>query len=219
MDPIEFKLTIYFIGDKTNTPFSGYKIFEKIYDFDTNEIKFSKGINDSFKDKKMIDFQLILKKEAIEELPPVFHFFLYKGINIVYCFIMDDLTNLLFDYCFLDKNATVSYKNIVLKEFNYLENDSRSRIKLINSPPKIKINNIFHSLPAYVPQKLIKFSSFQIASFDASFENYSIKEISNEEISDEISIVNIINKNKDNLIKFFNEFESLIKKNETEMKI
>ena len=210
----EFKLIIYFIGDTKNGFFKRYKIFENIYDFNNNEITF---INDSYDKKKYIEFQLISENTQKKYPKPIFKFFIYIGINKVYCFIRDELSNHLFDFCFLDKKVKFEYDDVELKDLNYLENDSRIRIVLINPPSDMNINDEFVSLPSYIPNTLTKFSSFQISSFDCSLGNYSIKVISNEENNDEIPIVNILKENKNNLMKFYKEFKLLIEQNEKEI--
>ena len=154
----EFKIIINFVGDKINGPFKGYKIFENIYNFNNNEIIF---LNDSYKKKKYIEFQLILKNEKGEYPPSVFKFFIYIGINKVYCFIKDDMTNRLFDFCFLDKNVEFNYKSLELKDLNYLENDTRTRIFLINVPSTLKINSK-KNLYSYIPLNLSESNSAQI---------------------------------------------------------
>jgi hypothetical protein len=210
----EFKIIINFVGDKINGPFKGYKIFENIYNFNNNEIIF---LNDSYKKKKYIEFQLILKNEKGEYPPSVFKFFIYIGINKVYCFIKDDMTNRLFDFCFLDKNVEFNYKSLELKDLNYLENDTRSRIVLINSPSIVKINDELVLVSSYLHSNLTKNTSFQISSLGYPFENYSIKVISDEEINDEIPIVDILKNNMNILKEFYKEFQLLIKQNEKEI--
>ena len=163
----EFKLIINFIGDKDNGSFKGYKIFDKIYDFNNNEIIF---LNDSYKKKKYIEFQLILKNEKLNYPQSLFKFFIYKGINKVYCFIKDNMTNLLFDFCFFDKNVKFCFESLELKEINYLENDSRARIVLINPPANLFINDEVALLPLYMPSKLSEYTSFQISSLGSLLE-------------------------------------------------
>ena len=190
----EFKLLINFIGDKIKGPFRGFKIFKKIYDFNNNELTF---INDSYRKKKYIEFQLVLKDEEKEYPQSVFKFFIYIGINKVYCFIKDDMSNQLFDFCLLDNNVKFNYRSMKLGDLNYLENDSRTRIVLINSPSSIKINDKLVSLPLYIPSKLSEYTSFQISSLGCPYEKKnSIKGISDEEINDEILIVDILKNNK-----------------------
>ena len=58
------KLILNFIGDKEKSIFSGYKVLDKIYDFDTNEIIIPDKLFGLFKEKKLIEFQLILNEES-----------------------------------------------------------------------------------------------------------------------------------------------------------
>ena len=215
MSSNEFKLIINFIGDKSNGSFKGFKIFNKIYDFNNNEIIFK---NNSYKKKKYIEFQLILKKERKNYHQSVFKFFIYIGTNKVYCFIMDYLSNQLFDFCLLDKNVKFSFLDMEFEDMNYLENDSRSRIVLINPPSVMTINDKSVSLPLYVPPALSEYTSFQISSLGCPYEkNNSIKGISDEEINEEIPIVDILKNNVNILEEFYKEFQLLIKQNEKEM--
>jgi len=52
--------------------------------------------------KKIIDFQLILKEDENEDGPTCFLFYIYIGINKVYCFI-NQISQASFDICCLDK--------------------------------------------------------------------------------------------------------------------
>ena len=54
-----------------------------------------------------------------------------------------------------------------LKEFNTLENDTKTRIVLINSPSMFYFGNIKLELKSYIPRNLSQTNnSFQIAFFD-----------------------------------------------------
>ena len=81
------KLILFFIGNKKNTIFNGFKILQKTYDFETTEITISNSIFNPWKEKKIIDIQLILKEDEKEDEPTSFQFYIYFGINKVYCFI------------------------------------------------------------------------------------------------------------------------------------
>ena len=52
------KLILFFIGNKKNTIFNGFKILQKTYDFETTEITIPNNIFSPRKEKKIIDFQL-----------------------------------------------------------------------------------------------------------------------------------------------------------------
>ena len=167
MEDNHAKLLLYFLGK--NILFSGYKVLEKIYDFNTTEITLPDEIFGTYKEKTIIDFQLILKDDTLEN-NPCFNFYVYFGINKAYCFIYN-INQMLFDICCIDKNITIYYGKNELKEFNYLENDSRARIVLINSPSILNINNININLASYITNKLVKSNnSFQISVFDFNFK-------------------------------------------------
>ena len=74
-----------------------------------------------------------------------------------------------------------------MTEFNYLENDARSRIVLINVPSTLKINTT-KNLYSYIPLNLSESNSVQICFFDSDFQTYSVKAITNDEISEEFTI-------------------------------
>lgn len=56
-------LQLFFIGDIKQSIFSGYKAIGKYYDFKTNIISIPNCFFGPRKEKKIIDFQLILKEE------------------------------------------------------------------------------------------------------------------------------------------------------------
>jgi len=50
------KLILYFIGNKKYTIFNGFKIFQKIYDFEINEITIPNSIFEPWEEKKLLIF-------------------------------------------------------------------------------------------------------------------------------------------------------------------
>ena len=112
---------------------------------------------------------------------------------------------LLYDICFLDNKIILNYDILDLKEINTFENDSRTRIVLINSPSIFKINYLGVNLNLYLPIDLyeLNYNSFKIAFFDFFQKAYSVKAISQEEEDSELLIVNILKENKIILINFF----------------
>jgi len=206
------KLILNFIGNKAKSIFSGYKFLDKIYDFETSELMIPDKLFEPLKEKKLIEFQLILKEEFKFEgeapFPP-YQFYIYYGINKAYCFIYN-IGTVTFDICCLEEQIKISNRGINLDEFNYLENDARSRIVLINAPITVSINEI-NGLYQFIPLSMNNNKSVQIAFFDSSKNNYSIKAISKDEISDEFSIIKVLRENKDVLNKFQDELEGLIK--------
>ena len=207
------KLILNFIGNKAKSIFSGYKFLDKIYDFETSELMIPDKLFEPLKEKKLLEFQLILKEEfKIEgEAPfPPYQFYIYYGINKAYCFI-DNIGKATFDICCLDEQIKVSDDFIILDEFNYLENDARSRIVLINTPITVSINerkNIYSFIPFNMDNNI---SSVQIAFFDSFEKDCSIKAISKDEISNDFSIIKVLREKKDVLKKFSDDLEALIK--------
>ena len=193
---------------------------DTIYDFKKTEIAIPNSFFGPWKDKKIIDFQLILKDDKNEEIINEFnliYFHIFIGINKVYCFISQDFGKS-FDICCLNEKIRVYYRKMELKEFNYLENDTRARIVLINAPLKIEINNTT-DLYSYVPLNFSKINSIQIAFFDSSANNYSVKAISKEEITEEFTIIEYLKEKKSILKKFYEELKDLIEKKQDDVEI
>ena len=211
------KLILFFIGNKKNTIFNGFKILQKTYDFETTEITIPNNIFSPRKEKKIIDFQLILKEDENEDGPIIFQFYIYIGINKVYCFI-NQISQASFDICCLDKKVRVDYGKTELTEFNYLENDARSRIVLINVPSTLKINTT-KNLYSYIPLNLSESNSVQICFFHSDFQTYSVKAITNDEISEEFTIVNFLREKKGVLLDFYNKMTYLIETKQENVEI
>ena len=206
------KLILIFIGDKAKSIFSGYKVLDKIYDFETSEIMIPNKLFEPLKEKKLLEFQLIIKEDSKMEgespFPP-YHFYTYFGINKAYCFI-EHIGRVTFDICCLDEKIKISNRGINLDEFNYLENDTRARIILINAPITVSINER-KDLYSFIPFSMDNtISSVQIAFFDSSEKDYSIKAISKDEINDEISIIKVLRENKEVLNKFPDDLEAAL---------
>ena len=211
------KLILFFIGNKKNTIFKCFKILEKTYDFETNEITIPNSIFNPWKEKKIIDFQLILKEDEKEDEPTSFQFYIYFGINKVYCFI-NQISEVTFDICCLDKKVRVYNRKTELTEFNNLENDTRSRIVLINAPSTLKINST-KRLYSYIPLNFSESNSVLISFFDSDFQTYSVKAITSDEISEEFIIVNFLRENKGVLWDFYHKLTNLIETNEEDVEI
>lgn len=214
MEDNQSQLIFNFIGK--NSIFKEYKVLGNIYNFDATKIKIPNNFFGPKKEKKIIEFKLIFKNEIINnEL--CFYLYVYFGINKVYCFLEKN-NGLLYDICFLDnKIVSLNRGELELKEFNNLENDSRTRIVLINSPSKFKINNIDLKLNLYIPIHLHKLNkSFQLSFFDFFQDAYSVKAINLNELDEELLIVKTLKENKNALINFFNELKLLIKSNESD---
>ena len=84
-------LKLIFIGDIESSIFSGFRTLNKVYDFKTKEVLIHNTFFGPLKEKKIIDFQLILKEEEKkDELTECFHFNVFLGINKAYCFISEN---------------------------------------------------------------------------------------------------------------------------------
>ena len=213
-------LKLILIGDIESSIFSGFRTLNKVYDFKTKEVSIRNSFFGPLKEKKIIDFQLILKEEEKEDKSQIessecFHFPIFLGMNKAYCFISEN-SDYLFDICCLNEKVRIFYKDKELKEFNDLEDDTRSRIVLINAPSKVTINKE-KKLLLYTPLGMSKENSIQIAFFDSSGQNYSVKAISKEEITEEISMVKYLKENKNEIKNFFGKLENLIKQNQDDM--
>lgn len=206
-----FKLILSFIGDKSTSIFKGYKISNEIYNFEKNVINIPFNSSDAFEEKKIIDFQLLFKKN-INKQSQCYRIPLYIGINKAYCFI-DQQWWSTYDICCLDKRVRIIYDKMELNELNYLENDTRTRIILINASPFVQINGTIY-LYSYIPfnEKMQNENSFQLAFFDDTYDSFSIKAISKEENSEEFSIINVLKKEKDSINSFHDQLKELIDK-------
>ena len=213
MEVNESKVMFNFLGK--NNIFAEYKILGNNHDFNKTEITIPDSLFGKNKEKRILEFKLIPKDNIVDK-ELTFYLYVYFGINKVYCFI-EEKKGLLYDICFLDNKIILNYENLALKEINTLENDSRTRIVLINSPSLFKINNLDINLNLYLPIDLyeLKNNSFQIAFFDYFQKAYSVKSISQEEEDSELLIVNVLKENKKILIDFFKKLEQLIKMEET----
>ena len=213
MEVNESKVIFNFLGK--NNIFAEYKILGNNHDFNKTEITIPDSLFGKNKEKRILEFKLIPKNNIVDK-ELTFYLYVYFGINKVYCFI-EEKKGLLYDICFLDNKIILNYENLALKEINTLENDSRTRIVLINSPSLFKINNLDINLNLYLPIDLyeLKNNSFQIAFFDYFQKAYSVKSISQEEEDSELLIVNVLKENKKILIDFFKKLEQLIKMEET----
>ena len=213
MEVNESKVIFNFLGK--NNIFAEYKILGNNHDFNKTEITIPDSLFGKNKEKRILEFKLIPKDNIVDK-ELTFYLYVYFGINKVYCFI-EEKKGILYDICFLDNKIILNYENLALKEINTLENDSRTRIVLINSPSLFKINNLYLNLNLYLPIDLyeLKNNSFQIAFFDYFQKAYSVKSISQEEENSELLIVNVLKENKKILIDFFKKLEQLIKMEET----
>ena len=143
MEADNSQLILNFIGKKNI--FSEFKVFGNVYNFEKNKIEIPNALFGPKREKKLVEFKLIPKNNKTEK-ELVFYLYIYYGINKVYCFV-EEINGLLFDIIFLDnKIDAIDYKGLELKEFNTLENDSRTRFVFINSPSSFKVKDIYLEL-------------------------------------------------------------------------
>ena len=212
------KLKLIFIGEIESSMFSGFMTLDESYDFSTTEIIIPDELFKPQKEKAIISFQLILKDtEKIKIKPELFHFNVFNGLNIAYCFITF-LSEILFDICCLGEKVKVFNKNMELDQFNYLENDTRSRIILINAPQGIRLNKIYKPT-LLIPLDMSDYNSIQISLFDSSIKNYSVKVISNEEFTEEFTLIKYLKEKKFILKNFYEGLEKLIEQNYEDIEI
>ena len=218
MSDIKAKLLLYFIGDIDKSMFTGYKVLKQSYSFKTREIKFDKSLFGYTKEKIIIDFELILnkkKKDGSELLS--FKLCIYIGENKAYCYI-DSINNDLYDICCLYKDLKIEKNDFEFTEINYRENDPRCRLVVINASPTFYVNGGIKKISIYEPQEIEDYSSFQLAVYDSSFTTYLIKQIVEEDFSEEISILNYLKGKKEILEIFYKEFSYLVDKKEQDRK-
>ena len=221
MEPNQSEILLYFIGDPEISVFRGFKVLGETYDFTTKKIAIPDQIFDNWNNRKIIDFELIVKKEKkdikIKKNNFSYKIYIYFGENKIYLFI-DQISDASFDICCLDKKINISYENQELNEFTNLVNDTRSRIILINVPTNVLINKI-KKLYLYQPDEPAQSNSFQIAFFDSNHNSYSVKAISPDEINDEFTLVNYLRVKKNILDNFYNDLTDLMKKNQYDVEL
>ena len=214
MSDIKAKLLLYFIGDIDKVKFTGYKVLKQSYSFKTTEIKFNKSLFGYTKEKIIIDFELILnkkKKNGSEFLS--FKLCIYSGENKAYCYI-DSINTDSYDICCLYKDLKIEQNDFVFSEINYRENDPRCRLVVINAPSTFDVNGGINKKNLYEPEEINDYNSFQLAVYDSLFNIYLVKQIEEEDFSEEISILNYLKEKKDILKMFFKEFSDLVNNKE-----
>ena len=191
--------------------FESCQIFGSIYNFkellkDKLIIEIPENILNSSNGRAIIEFQLISKDKNYNP-SLTFKFNAYFGINKAYCFLSTfNRTLQLYEFCFY-KQARIKLEEGILAETDSFENDSRSRIILINAPNFITLDGITFDVVKFRPKiENIDENSFEVALFDVSKEYYASKLI---KIKEEFSIIKNINNYKDNLEKFYSEIKNL----------
>ena len=207
---IQPKIRFQFIGK--NNIFTQYKIFGEEHDFNKTDIEIPEDLFTKDKGKKVVEFRLKPKSDKKDD-ELCFYFYIYFGINKVYCFV-DQKNGKLYDICFLDtKISSLEYDelNLDLEYINKMTDDSRSSIVFINCCHKIVINQIETELSNYIPPSLSKSNkSFQISFFDFIADAFSVKEIKPDENDDKLLIVEYIKEKQNNLYEFYDKLKKLI---------
>ena len=199
---------------KKETLFDSFEILNSFYYFnkittdnliiDIPDEKF--GIS---KEKIIIEIKLISKSEF-----NIFNLNVYYGINKAYFFLspINHITQL-YEFYFY-KPIKVEYKDGQLTETDSFEDDSRSRMILINPPYNIVFDEITFETSEFKPIKNTKIdsdNSFEVAIFDISKNYYASKVIKKKEI---FSIIEKIKIYKNDLDKFYNDIQKLYNEKE-----
>lgn len=190
------------------------EIFNSSYNF--NKMKNNKLIinipNEKFsqsKEKILVEIKLISKYDSIK-----FNFNAYYGINKAYCFLSSFKHSIqLYEFYFY-KQIKVKYDDGDLTEMDSFENDSRSRIILINAPNNITFNEISFNIGYFQPPKnpeLDSLNSFEVAVFDILKYYFASKVIQKKE---KISIIENIKMFRNNLENFYINIKTLYNEKE-----
>ena len=190
------------------------EIFNSSYNF--NKMKNNKLIinipNEKFsqsKEKILVEIKLISKYDSIK-----FNFNAYYGINKAYCFLSSFKHSIqLYEFYFY-KQVKVKYDDGDLTEMDSFENDSRSRIILINAPNNITFNEISFNIGYFQPPKnpeLDSLNSFEVAVFDILKYYFASKVIQKKE---KISIIENIKMFRNNLENFYINIKTLYNEKE-----
>ena len=154
--------------------FYSCQILKSLYKFDeipNNEliINIPGDMFDASKEKIIIEIKLNSKSESI-----IFNFNAYYGINKAYCFLSPFKHTFELYELYFYKPIKVKYKNIELTETDSFENDSRSRMILINPPKNIIFDEITFKIEKFQPNEDSNIDSnnsndsFEVAIFDIS---------------------------------------------------
>ena len=161
------------------------------------------------KEKIIIEIKLISKSEF-----NIFNLNVYYGINKAYFFLspINHITQL-YEFYFY-KPIKVEYKDGQLTETDSFEDDSRSRMILINPPYNIKLDGFTFDIWGFKPNthpKIDSDNSFEVAIFDIPKNYYASKVITKKGI---FSIIEKIKIYKNDLDKFYNFFQKLYNEKE-----
>ena len=211
------KLIITLIKKEEEEFFNSCEILNSLYNFDKiTDGKLIIDIPDEkfgiSKEKIIIEFKLISKSEL-----NIFNLNIYYGINKAYCFLSSHkhITQL-YEFYFY-KPIKVEYKDGQLTETDSFEDDSRSRMILINPPLNIKFDGNSFYIWKFNPNsdpEIDYENSFEVAIFDISKHYYASKLIQKKEI---FSIIEKIKIYKNDLDKFYNDIQKLYNEKEDDI--
>ena len=211
METKEVKLVLTIV--KKDIYYGSCEVFDSIYDLKTAKnvtIAIPKYLFAASKEKKTIKFKLI--RAADSSKFRVFKFNIYYGINKAYCFLdSEDLTLKLFEICFY-KPAKIKYNEDLLTETDSFENDSRTRIILINSPQYLSFDDIEYDLEKIKTKRYnASDNSFEVAFFDVSRNYFASKLIKERE---NFSIIKTIEIYKKDLKESYGKINDLFSQKE-----
>ena len=161
------------------------------------------------KEKILIDFELTSRTQS-QNIK--FKFNAYYGTNRAYCFLSSfKHTNQLYEFYFYEP-IKVMCEDIELKETDSFDDDSRTRMILINPPNNI----IFNKIPYNTAKFSINFisDSFEVSIFDIS-KNYFASKIINDR--EKFSVIESLKSKEKNLNKLYEDFKKLNNKQEEKL--
>ena len=187
--------------------FESCEVFNSIYSLKTAEkitIDIPEYVFAKSKERKIIQFKL--KRDTEPSLTLLFKFNVYYGINKAYCFLDPmPFTSELYEICFY-KKVVIKYEKEILIETDSFEDDSRTRIILINSPRSLFFNNTTYALGKLKINNFLEENSFEVALFNTSKRYFATKLIKEKE---QFSVIQMVEKNKNELEKLYNEIKKL----------
>ncbi len=204
---------IHFIFSESQ--FTHFKIFDKIYEIPKNSIIIDIDDNKFKFGKDFIVTQMDIISEEKEKIIRTHSFHLYYGENIAYCYL--NIIGSTYELIFKEPDIShfsqfkISSNNIDLNKFDNFGNEERKRLILINYKDDIPlfINGNKFFLPDFKP-KIITSNSFQLSFYNIKEKIVSATEITllNNIIVD---IEKYINDNKNILSNFYQEIKAFSK--------
>ena len=214
MEKSKAKLVLNIIKKKIY--FEYCEIFGSIYSLKepkTLTIDIPEYIFRKSKERKVIKFKL-MKDTSYDEVE-IYKFNVYYGINKAYCFLdLKKCTFNLYEICFY-KPVQIKYNEELLTEKDSFDNDSRSRIILINSPNSLYFNDILYPVDKFKIVGCENENSFEVAFFDPSKQYFATKLIKEKE---EFSVIKMIKMHEKDLENLYDEIKQLFLQNENNEK-